>query len=149
MRESNEDLWSYYGHPNTAVVITTNGVVKKDGACVMGRGTALQAKQRFPGIDYKLGSLIRAYDNHVHLLREERRDQGTLVAFPVKHCWWEEADLGLIERSAQELLSISKIFKWDLVVLPRPGCGNGRRDWSEVKPILEKYFDDQFLVCSL
>lgn len=38
------------------VVITTNGTVKGDDACVMGRGCALEAKLAFPGIDHRIGN---------------------------------------------------------------------------------------------
>ena len=60
-----------------------------------------------------------------------------MITFPVKHNWWEAADLGLIERSASELLKIIEVKKIkEAVYLPRPGCGNGRLNWEDVKKIL-------------
>jgi hypothetical protein len=48
-----------------------------------------------------------------------------LITFPVKHTWWEAADLDLIERSARELLKMIEVKKiQEAIYLPRPGCGN-------------------------
>jgi hypothetical protein len=69
-----------------------------------------------------------------------------LITFPVKRNWWEVADLALIERSARELLKIIEVKRIrGAIYLPRPGCGNGRLKWEDVKkiflPILKS---DQF-----
>lgn len=137
MKEIAGNIWDFY--PGHAIVITTNGnVKKKNGECVMGRGCAKEAKDRFPWIAKELGFRIKRYGNHVHLL-----GQG-IISFPTKHNWWEDSDISLIERSTQELVAIVNEIGWDSVVLPRPGCSNGRLEWDEVKPVLEKYLDDRF-----
>ena len=133
------NLWEF---PADVRVITTNGFIRKDGACVMGRGCALEAKNKFPGIEHVLGAKIKAYGNHVFFLGEG------LYSFPVKHNWYEKADIDLIRKSAEELaMCVSDGFedvKEPVVVLPRPGCGNGQLKWYEVKPILEPILDDRF-----
>jgi len=40
----------------------------------------------------------------------------------------------------------SKGRKVDVIVLPRPGCGNGGLRWEDVKPVLATILDDQFHV---
>jgi hypothetical protein len=137
MKEVFGDLWEFDG----IIAITTNGFVKRDGTSVMGRGCAKQATIRFPGLPHKLGRKISAEGNHVFCFPEHR-----LITFPVKHTWWEAADLGLIERSARELLKLIEVKKiQEAVYLPRPGCGNGRLKWEGVKKILSPILkSDQF-----
>ncbi len=137
MKEVFGDLWEFDG----LIAITTNGFVKRDRTCVMGRGYAKQAAIKFPGLPRKLGTKISAEGNHVFYFPEHR-----LITFPVKHTWWEAADLGLIERSARELLKMIEVKKiQEAVYPPRPGCGNGRLKWEGAKKILAPILkSDQF-----
>jgi len=106
------NLWEFDG----IIVITTNGFVKRDGTCVMGRGCAKQATIKLPGLPDKLGTRIAAEGNHLFYFPEYR-----LITFPVKRNWWETAGLGLIERSARELPKIIEVKKInEAVYLPRP-----------------------------
>src|SRR5580704_4326946 len=98
MIELTGDLWSY--HHLGYVCITTNGYVKSNGECVMGRGVALQATQRFPRLALRVGNLIQSGGNHVHILPDLK-----LITLPVKHHWKEQADLALIKLSINELES--------------------------------------------
>lgn len=147
-----------------AICLTTNGMVKRDGSCVMGRGCASQAKTRWPGIEQILGSKITGLDNHVHLLTQFQPvclflpvdkvnfDYETVeldyhvVSFPVKHHWRDQADLDLIKRSANELMSLVEGLGWERVVLPRPGAGNGRLQWQSVREVIKPILDDRILV---
>ena len=130
-----------------ALVITTNGMVKKDGRCVMGRGIAQQARDMFPGIDFELGQAIKHEGNHVYpLIYHDLYPRITIVSFPVKHHWKQRADLQLIERSAKELRRLADDKYWGKVGLVRPGCGNGQLDWETVRPLLVRHLDDRFYV---
>ncbi len=137
MKEVFGDLWDFDG----IIAITTNGFVKRDRTCVMGRGCAREAAARFPELRYQLGTKISVQGNHVFYFPEYG-----LITFPVKHNWWEAADLDLIERSARELVKIIQVKKIkEAIYLPRPGCGNGRLRWEEVKKILAPILkSDQF-----
>lgn len=131
-----------------AKCITTNGTVKKNRACVMGRGNALEAKTLIPGIDSILGEAILAHGNRVILL-EVLADGTKLFSFPVKHNWWERADLDLIARSAGELAEMADLLGLHKVILPRPGCGNGRLQWAYVEPILSSKLDGRIYCIAL
>jgi len=97
MIEAPSDLWDHHA-AGQWVVITTNGIVRKDGACLMGRGVALQAAQRFPDLPFVLGAAIEVDGNHVHAFRDFR-----VFSFPVKRPWTEPADPNLIQQSARQL----------------------------------------------
>jgi hypothetical protein len=139
MIEIKGDLWDYYGKPNYATFITTNGFVKRNGEGVMGRGCALEAKQRIPWIAKTLGDSIRSNGNVPQLLQH----YPPLFSFPVKHNWWERADLALIELSISHLRNILLTIGWENTkfILPRPGCGNGQLLWTDVKPLFVSVSD--------
>ena len=130
MREVVGDLWEL---PADWRCITTNGDVKRNGACVMGRGCAREARDRFPGFDKILGFKLQHLGNHLILHTPQQ-----LITFPVKHHWDEPADLDLISRSARELAFVARELHWQTFLLPRPGCGNGGLRWEAVKVWLER-----------
>lgn len=147
MIEKTGDIWKQHCD---ALVITTNGAVRKDGAAVMGRGCALEAKQNYPGFEFVLGEQLLV-KNRLYAFASDMHPSETgftwLITFPVKHHWRDRADLDLIELSVRQLRCVTEALFWQKVVMPRPGCGNGGRDWeTEVKPILEKYLDDKYEV---
>lgn len=149
MREAVGDVWDFVVSGDV-ICITTNGFVKKSGEAVMGRGIALEAVNRDRLVAFSLGDAIRSNGNHV---AEIHRDPDNVwLSYPVKHNWWENADPELIVRSAHELMTwIAGEWPTDegadggYVWLPRPGCGNGRLDWANVKPLIEHILDDRFV----
>ena len=145
MQEIFGDIWEQY-KLGRWVVITTNGETRKDGACVMGRGIAKQAADMFPDLPYKLGTAIKTGGNNVNIFEDLK-----IIALPVKHHWKDRADLELIAKSLQQLVAWADVppRKHGKFYLPRAGCGNGKLDWSDVRPLYEKYLDDRFVVVEL
>ncbi len=145
MKEITGNIWGYYDKGNW-VVITTNGTVKKNGEAVMGRGVALEAKKRFPKFPATLGKFLNSYGNLVFTsnLTDEKYEPIRLITFPTKNSPFEKSDMDLIERSAKQLAYV--VPGSMTVYMVRPGCGNGGLDWKDVKPVLEKYLDDRFVV---
>ncbi len=154
MRELTGNIWDLHdsGH---WIVITTNGNVKVNGEAVMGRGIALQAKKKYPALPQDLGKALMFRSNKLWSWPEYR-----IITFPTKHNWRDRSDLQLIEKSCQELvgwLEAVKDFYADQLrmkiedgkthlYMVRPGCSNGGLDWADVKPVLERYLDDRFVV---
>lgn len=126
-----DDIWNYY--KKGYIVIPTNGVIKNNGENVMGRGLALQVKKKYSEFPKLLGDNLKQYGN-VPLIFTEYK----FITFPVKHYWWEKADLKLIKNSAQ-LLGKEWIHKPELIYMPKIGCGNGHLNWEDVVPIIEEY----------
>ena len=149
MKEVRGNIWDYHdkGH---WIVITTNAVVQGNGEAVMGAGIALEAKLRFPNLPAKLGRRLRTtYGNVVNFFPDCR-----IITLPTKKDWKKTSDIRLIEKGIRSLAYMVKL-EWDVegfqkiplfLYLPRPGCGKGNLDWKDVKPILEKYLDDRFIV---
>lgn len=135
------NLWTY---PADVRVITTNGTVKKNGECVMGRGCALEAKKKYPTLPKLLGQVIVGIGNEPFWFPLASAD-APLVTFPVKHNWHERADIELIKSSAEKIANM-RALEERTIVLPRPGCGNGGLRWEDVKPVLEPILDDRFHV---
>ncbi len=140
MKEIIGDIWNFHdkGH---WIVITTNGIVRNDGACVMGRGTAKEAAIRIRYLPHMLGTCIKAHGNMLFTFHTLK-----LITFPTKHHWKDPADPKLIEKSTKELVSFVNKEDISKIYLVRPGCNNGRLNWKDIKPLLEKYLDDRFIV---
>lgn len=142
------DIWELAAdNKASAIAITTNGFVKKNGNAVMGRGIALEAAQRYPGIESDLGDLLFTAGNEVWLIATDETYKFDVLTLPVKYNWWEKADIELIKKSIRRLVDFTDNSKYNLVLIPRPGCGNGKLKWEDVKPIIEPYLDDRFWIC--
>ena len=141
MQEIRGNLWHFYGL--AIVAVTTCGRVDKKGDCVMLRGCARQARDRFPGLATRLGGLLLSRGNHVYDLG------GGIVSFPVEDDPFGVSDPRIIERSCLELAALADCEGWRHIVVPRPGCGGGGLEWTGVRPILERHLDDRFqLICT-
>lgn len=137
------NIWKHHDN-GSFICITTNGFVKKNGEAVMGAGIAFQAKNKFTGIAYAVGQGIKKYGN-IPLVNIDYR----LITLPTKIMWTQPSDLSLIESSLKSLVKIADELKLEKIYLPRPGCGNGKRNWEkEVKPICLSLLDHRFIVCS-
>jgi len=128
--------------------ITTNGIVKKDGRAVMGKGIALQAKKRYPNIDRILAKKIRERGNIVSSLLRDHENEKWIISFPTKDDWKKPSSLKLIAESAKQLKQHFDDYNLKpLVMLPRPGCSCGGLEWKDVKQILLNILvDDRFII---
>lgn len=139
MKEAIGNLWE----ANTKFIrcVTTNGIVKRNGELVMGRGNALQATQRYPQLSRILGSYVETSGNMVYYL-----EQFNVASFPVKHNWRDKADIELIKKSCHQLNALLNNLG-RFAVLPRPGCSNGRLYWErDVKPVISQILSDRVWV---
>lgn len=137
MVELTGDLWDFHARGDV-VAITTGGAVDKNGGCLMPRGCAAQARERFPGIEKVLGGLLSRYGNHVYDIGNR------IVSFPVENSPFEVPDRRIIERSCRELVALADRSGWRRVIVPRPGCGSGGMEWPAVRKLLAAVFDARF-----
>jgi len=166
MKEAKGNIWEM---ECDAVCISTNGFIKNNGECVMGRGCAKEAVEFFPEIPKLLGERLRKHGIVVQTIRHFEGvailsypvkpasqvcvfDQRNVVSHMQKHYkvydevpgWACVADIEIIERSAKELVALADQHGWQKVIIPRVGCGAGELTWSKVKPILDEILDDRF-----
>ena len=145
VKEITGNLWNYHNKNDYAICITTNAIVKDSGDLVCGAGCAKEACQR-TNFARLAGLQVFAWGNHVYHITDN------IFTFPVKRHYANKAKLSIIENSCKELVDIMNKDKYKnrykKIVLPRPGCGNGKLNWEEVRLILEKYLDNRFLVIS-
>lgn len=140
MKEITGDMWVYLERKKFFILVTTNGYVKKNGECVMGRGNALEAAEKFPELPLLLGKSIKQRGNVVSLLTNQ------IMSFPVKNVWWEKADKKLIKQSVQQLETIAEKHPDWRFVLPRPGCGNGKVRYEDIRPLLKVLPDNVYVI---
>lgn len=134
------DMWGYLDRKGFIICITTNGFIKNDGTGVMGAGCAKQAADLFPDLPRLLGISLVNRGNVVSSLTSK------ILAFPVKHNWFDKADLKLIKKSAKELNKRALEKPHLKFILPRPGCGNGKLRWDKVKPVIDFLPDNVIVV---
>jgi len=144
MKELVGDMWSIKAD---AYCITTNGIVKTNGRAVMGAGVALSTVRKFPECDKFLGHHIKELGHKVFVFYVGNGID--LISFPTKYHWKDPSDINLIEKSANELIQLINKNRYNMVVLPRPGCCNGGLDWKDVKKVIEPILDNRVVVVSL
>jgi len=163
MHEITGDLFSHNESGPDAICLTTNGFVNVQGALIMGKGCAGEAKARWPGIQMTAGALVRSQGNNVFLLTDVEEGEIFLPAqkgwpklqvpyhiltFPTKHHWKDPSDPTLINKSCQQLVRFVEEMKLNSVVLPWPGTGCGKLPREGVRKIIAPHLDERFYVIS-
>jgi hypothetical protein len=132
------DMWSIFGETG-AFVITTNPIARSDGAIVMGRGIALQAKNRFPHLPGDFGTRLheRALSKQsLNFGKIGTYDHTNIYFFMVKAHWRDPADLKIIKRSTTLLKELAESKPKRRFDLNFPGIGNGNLPREAVLPIV-------------
>lgn len=123
--------------PTQALVNTVNTVG------VMGKGIALQFKEKFPDNfkvyeklsragQMKIGKMLAVKEN---TLEGER----IIVNFPTKTEWFKKSQYSYIEEGLKDLVRVIDEYEIKSIAIPPLGCGNGGLKWDKVKTLLEKY----------
>jgi len=137
------NMWDVF--PTTDVfMVTTNPIRRTDGAVVMGRGIALEAKLKFPTLPYDFGQALSEVDPNMgqQFVGKIGEYENTPVWwFMVKSHWRDHADLGIIASSCFYLKQgIAK--EVNRIDLNFPGIGNGKLPRDSVLYLLEDLPDN-------
>lgn len=141
---------------------------------IMGKGIALQFKQRYPemfneykrvcsGKSYKgIGKLETGGDLWLYSYIDLYKKQN-ILCFATKENWWNKSKLEYIERGLKTFTEYYKLnnendyhgpsryFYENLnitsIAWPKLGCTNGGLNWEyDVKPLMIKYLEDIDLI---
>lgn len=143
------NMWSVLDETDL-FLFTANATIKNNGALVMGRGMARRVRDRFPGIDKKIGEEIRrtcgAQGRYGLLVSNQWRkryaeDKMSMGAFQVKRHFRDQASVALIEYAADGLKRFVRENPGLRIDLNYPGIGNGGLTPSVVEPLLRSVPD--------
>lgn len=140
MKIINDNLWN---SNDDIILVTGNSYINQRGELVMGRGAALELKEKFPSFPKKFGTQILSSCGHlgeynlIFISVIGDRDYGI---FQVKYHYRDNASLDLINRSVEYLIHIANYvdIHGQSISMNFPGIGWGRLNEKDVRPILEK-----------
>ncbi len=136
----------YIWHSDVDVIcILTDNVIDENGELGMKNGIALEAKQTDSNVARYFGNHIIEHGNTPCLFI--RSEKPHFCSLPTKYTLETKFNMGLIDQSVKLMLTIVNRHGFTKIALPRPGCENNELDWeTEVKPVIESYLDDRFIV---
>lgn len=110
---------------------------------VMGKGIALQFKQKWPE-NYKAyakackENQVHTGQMFVHPLGQFAGKPYFIINFPTKAHWRSPSKLEFIVDGLNDLVRVIRENKIKSIAMPPLGCGNGGLDWSIVRPLIEQ-----------
>lgn len=109
---------------------------------VMGKGIALQIKQRYPITfeQYKKACWKRQVKTGEMFVHKTKTDESPnyIINFPTKQHWKNSSKIEYIKQGLKDLVKVIKREEIRTVAIPALGCGNGGLKWSVVKPLIVK-----------
>ncbi len=114
---------------------------------VMGKGIALQFKNKFPD-NFKVYAKAckkKNFDIGDLIIKEEQTllsDKKIIINFPTKKHWRNPSEYDYIEKGLKALVKEIKNRKINSIAIHPLGSGNGGLTWNKVKIIIEKYLSD-------
>jgi len=128
---------------------------------VMGKGIALQFKNRYPamyrdyeircrreevkpGIPYRYPALPRTGQLSLNTFSEvpEGESGPVILNFPTKDHWRAKSKREYVVRGLDLLRDNYERWEIQSIAVPALGCGNGGLDWNEVGPLMHDYLSE-------
>ena len=119
---------------------------------VMGKGIALEFKQRFPECvpPYKSavasGNLVPGTLVYVRLIMHPDlffTNRPAVILFPTKDHWRDKSRIEWIDRGLRFLRDHFRQWQINSLALPQIGCGLGGLSWPDVKQLIERYLSSE------
>ncbi len=113
---------------------------------VMGKGIALQFREKFPEMFrvYELACRageVRVGGMHVFDRGASISSGRWIVNFPTKRHWREPSRIADIDAGLVDLVAVVRRLGIKSIAIPPLGCGLGGLNWNEVRPRIESAFE--------
>ncbi len=110
---------------------------------VMGKGIALQFKERFP-MNFKIYAAAckkgEVQIGKMLVVKEiTLNGEKLIINFPTKTEWFKKSQYSYIEDGLKDLAKVIEENNISSIAIPPLGCGNGGLKWEKVKPMMDKY----------
>lgn len=110
---------------------------------IMGKGIALQFKERFPANfkiyqqackegEVEIGKMLVVKENTL-------QGEYLIINFPTKKEWFKKSQYSFIEEGLKDLAKKIIDYKIKSIAIPPLGCGNGGLKWNKVKDLITQY----------
>lgn len=113
---------------------------------VMGKGIALQFKEKFPENYHAYVAACKKEEVQIGkmFVTEVNRMDGLryIINFPTKKHWRYPSRIEYIRSGLLDLQKVITEKNIQSIALPPLGCGNGGLDWNEVKPLIQNLLGD-------
>ncbi len=113
---------------------------------VMGKGIALQFKERYPQNYAKYLAACKSGElttGRLLVVKEKTLDEDRIIInFPTKKDWKHPSKYEYVEAGLQALRETIAKYNIRSIAIPPLGCGNGRLQWDKVQRLMEHYLGD-------
>ncbi|WP_342588134.1 macro domain-containing protein [Rhizobium chutanense] len=124
---------SLFDSPAQTLVNTVNVVG------VMGKGIALEFKERYPAMFKAYKKLCDSHSLDIGKLHLWRASDHWILNFPTKTTWRQPSKIEYIEAGLETFQRSYKQMGIASISFPPLGCGNGNLNWKDVRPLMERY----------
>lgn len=107
-------------------------------AGAMGKGIALQFKEKFPQMYKEYKQLCKSDNFKVGNVFLYKTEDGWVFNLGTQESWKRKAELKYIEQSIESMFLLAEQNHIDKIALPRIGAGLGGLDWRIIKQVIEK-----------
>ena len=110
---------------------------------IMGKGLALQFKQRFPANFSSYAKACRAGElvpGHMHLFDTGSHLPRCIVNFPTKRHWRDASRLDDVDHGLAALARVIAANDIRSIAVPPLGCGLGGLPWHDVRQLMDRHF---------